>query len=278
MQDLKSNSGSDGTAHHGAQQGKFSGKLERQGVAATYTSSSSSRRLFVRDRKSNVNFLIDTGSDCSLIPASRADKLSVPVQTFLAANGTTINVYKQKLLSLDLGLRKIFVYPFYLCNIRTAIIGADFLHCFNLQPDLRNRRLNDTCTNLNAHGILNKADIYYVKSIFCDDFSKLLNDFPNIVKAPCANQIVKHSVMHHIETFGFPVLAKPRRLAPDHLKTAKMEFQHMLDLGHMRPSNSNYASPLHMVPKKGSDDWCPVGDFRALNAQTKKDKYHIPSV
>ncbi|GBN74695.1 hypothetical protein AVEN_46543-1 [Araneus ventricosus] len=84
--------------------------------------------------------------------------------------------------------------------------------------------------------------------------------------------------MHHIETFCFPVFAKPRRLAPDHLKIAKMEFQHMLDLGHMRPSNSNYATNLRMVPKKGSDDWCPVGDFRALNAQAKKDKYPIPIV
>ncbi|GFW17276.1 hypothetical protein TNCV_1957471 [Trichonephila clavipes] len=67
-------------------------------------------------------------------------------------------------------------------------------------------------------------------------------------------------------------------MAPDRLKMAKMEFQHMLDLGHMRPSSSNYSSPLHMVPKKESNDWRPVDDFRALNTQTKKDKYPIPSI
>ncbi|GFS36989.1 uncharacterized protein NPIL_126161 [Nephila pilipes] len=52
----------------------------------------------------------------------------------------------------------------------------------------------------------------------------------------------------------------------------------MLDLGHMRPSNSNYASPLHLVPKKGSDDLRSVGDFRALNIQTKRDKYPFSNV
>ncbi|GBL96500.1 hypothetical protein AVEN_229943-1 [Araneus ventricosus] len=85
-------------------------------------------------------------------------------------------------------------------------------------------------------------------------------------------------VMHYIETLGFPVFAKLLQLVPDRLKIAKLEYQHMLDLSHMLPSNSNYASPLHMVPKNRSDDWRPVGDYRALNAQAEKDKYPIPNV
>ncbi|GFU06778.1 hypothetical protein NPIL_468351 [Nephila pilipes] len=56
--------------------------------------------------------------------------------------------------------------------------------------------------------------------------------------------------MHHIDTFGPPVYAKPPRLAPDGLKIAKMEFQHTLDLGDMHPLDSNYASPLHFLRKE----------------------------
>ncbi|GFS90763.1 peptidase A2 domain-containing protein [Nephila pilipes] len=191
----------------------------------------SSRNLFASDRKTNVTFLVDTGCDC-LIPDTRSDKLSVPIQNFFAANGTT-SLQIMVLASLQLMLRK-FVYPFYVCNVKTTIIGAEFLHHYNLQSDLRNRRLNYIVTKIKAHGILNNADAYYVKSIFCDDdFSKLLNDFLNIVKALCANQTVKHSGINScINTFALLFFAKPRRLAPNRLKIGKRVFQSMLDLVH----------------------------------------------
>ncbi|GFX44647.1 hypothetical protein TNCV_4441521 [Trichonephila clavipes] len=70
------------------------GTLERAGVATTYALPSTSCRLFVRDRKSNICFLIGIGSDCSILPANKTPKQSSPVQTFIAANDTPIQVYE----------------------------------------------------------------------------------------------------------------------------------------------------------------------------------------
>ena len=51
-------------------------------------------------------------------------------------------------------------------------------------------------------------------------------------------------------TKGHPVFARPRRLAPDKLVTAKREFDDMIKLGIIEPSVSEWSSAFHMVPKK----------------------------
>ena len=55
---------------------------------------------------------------------------------------------------------------------------------------------------------------------------------------------------HRIVTKGNPVFARPRRLTPDKLVTAKREFDEMIGLGVIEPSDSEWSSALHMGPKK----------------------------
>ena len=52
----------------------------------------------------------------------------------------------------------------------------------------------------------------------------------------------------------------------------------MLELGIIRPSKSAWSSPLHLVPKSTPRDWCPCGDYRAMNAATVPDKYSLPHI
>jgi len=48
----------------------------------------------------------------------------------------------------------------------------------------------------------------------------------------------------------------------------------MLRNGTARRSDSRWASPIHLVPKK-EDGWKICGDYRVLNARTIPDQYSI---
>ncbi|CAB0015171.1 unnamed protein product, partial [Nesidiocoris tenuis] len=107
-------------------------------------------RLFVIDRKSGLHFLVDSGADVSIVPASKMKStLTHNCDSKLyAANNTEIPTYGVRTLSVDLGLRRNFLWPFIVARTNKGILGADFLKKFNLIIDLKQRRLIDGETKL----------------------------------------------------------------------------------------------------------------------------------
>lgn len=90
-----------------------------------------SRRLLLNDRTSSCRYLIDTGSDVSIVPATKKDRLKGPSSFRLhAANGTVIKTYDSRFITTDLGLRRQFRWNFIVADVSVAIIGADFLAFF----------------------------------------------------------------------------------------------------------------------------------------------------
>ena len=236
-----------------------------------------SKRLHIRDRSSNMVFLIDTGSDISLIPATKDVLRTRPNDlTLFAANNSRVPTFGDKRLTLNLGLRRSFIWNFCVAAVPNPIIGADLLAHFHLVPFLHQSKLVDTSTGLSTSGFLKTANIFGLSVMSrSENYFRLLSEFPEITRMPQYPISAKGNVKHHIVTQGPPMAERSRRLAPDKLLVAKQQFTQMLEQGICRPSSSPWASPIH-ITKKANGEWRICGDFRRLNAVTVPDKYPVP--
>ena len=110
-----------------------------------------------------------------------------------------------------------FTWIFIIADIRTPILGADFLREYNLLVDVRHNRLRDTAT---VQGVLaspapdDRPVCVLSHPPVQSMYNELLAEFPGLTRPYQGQLSVKHKVTHHIETTGPPVYTRARRLAP----------------------------------------------------------------
>ena len=214
-------------------------------------------------------------------PPNCSRKLSSTGVTLQPVNNSDIVTFGEHSLTLNLGLHWIFRWVFIVAEVTQAILCADFLSHFHLLVDVNRCRLVNATMHLHVYGIATQEPSpqpTVPRPVSQDSFSELLVEFLMLLHSPPLNQPVAHGVTHHTLTKGPPVSACPLRLASECLRITCQEFNHMMELGIIRPLSSCWASPLHMVPKKTQGDWQSCGDYRALNNITVPVRYPIPHI
>lgn len=175
-------------------------------------------RLFLTDRSTGTTYLVDTGADVSVIPPSFQQKRHPTDSQLFAANGSSIKTYGERLLTVDFGLRRQFKWIFVIADITKPIIGADFLHHFDLLVDLKRKRLCDRSTSLSTMCTVSSSVISSLQLSTVSQqniFRDLLEEFRDITRASPTPAAVQHNVFHHILTKGPPICEKARRLSAD---------------------------------------------------------------
>ena len=105
---------------------------------------------------------------------------------------------------------------------------------------------------------------------------RLVNEYPEVfTNKPGKTSKIKHQINLKEETQPFNV--PPYRCAPNRRKIIEENINEMLKEEIITPSNSPWASPVVLAPKKdGSLRFCI--DYRKLNAVTIRDAYPIPRI
>ena len=240
-----------------------------------------SHLLHIKDQKSNIDFLVDTGAEINLVKPLHSElRYKTNDYHLIAANGAKIPTYGSRVLFVTFNGVNVFRWIFVAADTMHNILGADFLRHFGFCVDFGSACLRDNRTS--SHWLMHSKLVAHVSAplpyLSNSSYLKLLARYPDLTKPPNKVKPVKHNVVHHIVTNGHPCSTRSRQLSPEKLAIVQEEIDYLLETGVISRSSSLFSSPLHMVPKGETGKFRLVGDYRVLNQHTIPDLYPTPSV
>ena len=99
----------------------------------------------------------------------------------------------------------------YCRDIKQPILVADFLIHYNLLVDLPGKCLLDMRTGMAIQATLASIKLLSLNRIYStrNEYTELLNQFPELTRPTTKGETVKHGITHKIVTKIHPVLARP---------------------------------------------------------------------
>lgn len=157
-----------------------------------------------------MKFLVDSGSMVLIIPVSILLCAGTPTKLKLyAANNTEIATYSSKLFELDIGLRRVLKWSFLIVDVKTAILGADFLVKYGLIIDLKRKKPTDSTTSLTLSGKICSTKIHTVSTIGVQSEYNDLRKYIDITTPSSTMRSKSSTVSHEIITDSPPIAARP---------------------------------------------------------------------
>ncbi|XP_076686111.1 uncharacterized protein LOC143378248, partial [Andrena cerasifolii] len=253
-------------------------------VSSTSEASRKKRLKEVQIENCELVALIDSGSDLNLIRADHYVKIGAPrlSNTILQFRGVAVESHHTLgVFSTHITIDHV-VYPIdihVVPDVLTShglIIGTDFLDSVKLimkGGEISIRKLDvPEVYSISVEPAVNGVDLSHVTVPEHREAIEVLveNYKPNKTREVGVT-------MNIILTDDVPVYQRPRRLSPKEKAIVDEQIKAWVENGIIRPSHSDYGSPIVLVVKKDGTIRICI-DFRHLNKKIVKDRYPLPLI
>ncbi|CAK1603490.1 unnamed protein product [Parnassius mnemosyne] len=232
-----------------------------------------------------ITALIDTGSDVNLIKLSEVEKFMTEKAIYDKEKSIHLTGIAGKELNTK-GLLKVKVLiDDYYADLEFHVVQD---YAIPVSVILGNPILKDFEINFTRDGIFLEKISYLTllaeeKNNICDEHypenKEIADKVTKLIKEYKTNAKKKESnvEMKIILTEEDPIYQSPRRLSPLEMKVVDEQIKEWLDQKIIRPSKSDFASPVVLAKKKdGTYRLCI--DYRKLNKRIVKDRFPLPLI